>query len=133
MPTLSEFRLTIQLRYEETEDRMYTVFRFETVRIFRQFSYEIDIEEERNDELNQLDFAIRGMTAPSQSLAATGPAVTELVHPALKGNWKIVIAGAKQQTELVVRIMPKSIRMLEEPEEGTIEVTINDEIEIVRD
>lgn len=132
MPTLSEFRLAIGLRYEETDDQMFTFFRFETVRQFRAFSYEIDIVESRDTTLNQVDFRIQGVTAPSQSLATTGPAVTEISYPDLKGNWKVVVGGAKQQTSFIIRVMPKSIRLEEPPDEDLMQVTINDTIEVVR-
>jgi hypothetical protein len=133
MPTLSEFRITIGLRFLESDDQMLTFFRFETVRQFRAFSYEIDIVENRDAALNQVDFRIQGVTAPSQSLASTGPAVTEISYPDLKGNWKVVIEGAKQQTSFIIRVMPKSIRMEEPPDGDQMQVTINESVEVVRD
>ena len=133
MPTLSEFTLQIGLRYEEVEDRMVTFFRFETVRQFRAFSYEIDVVDRLDRERGQIAFIIQGVTAPQQSLAATGPAVKEVVYDDIEGNWEIAIAGAKQQTGFKLRVMPKTLRLIEGPESGFIDVSLVEDVEVVRD
>ncbi len=112
---------------------MVTYFRFETIRQFRAFNYEIDVVDHVDRERGRIDFVIQGVTAPSQSLASTGPALKELVYSDIDGTWEIGVAGAKERTRFELRVMPKTLRLIEGPAEETIVVTLADEIEVVRD
>lgn len=128
---LAEFRLSIRLRHAELEDRMYNVFRFETVRQFRTFSYEVDVTREIDEEKEEITFEVRGVSVPEQSLASVGPAVTEFVEPALHGTYRVVVRGAKEETAFTLRLMPKTMKIVDGPDDGMIAVELVEEIEEV--
>ncbi len=132
MPALSEFRLTLQLRHEEAEGKTLTCFRFETTREFQTFSYEIDVNDTIDQEKREIHFALEGVTAPTQSLAVTGPAAKEICYPQLEGSWKIRVAGAKEDAQFEIRATPKRNRLVQEPERNTIELRLIDEVEVIR-
>lgn len=132
MPTLSEFVLTIGLRYDEAEDTTFTCFRFETLRQFKSFRYQIEVTDEHDPTLKNLTFSLKGVLAPSQMLSSSGPAATELCYPALEGDYRIHIAGAKQKGDFVIRGSKQKIRLVEELDEDFVRIQINDQIEVIR-
>ena len=132
MPTLSEFIVTIGLRYDEAEDQAYTVFRFETVRQFSIYRYDIDIEDEIDRKGKVVRFVIKGVSPPRQDLATSGPAMHEIAYPALEGTYRLQIAGAKQSGECIVRGSTSKVKMIEDISADFVEIRIDDKVEIIR-
>lgn len=131
MPTLSEFDLTLQLRYDEAEDMTYTVFRFETVRQFRSFQYEIEVDSDFDAQAHAIDLKIKGVRAPSLMMPSTGAAYTELTFPRLKGDYDVRISGAKQQGEFRMKVTPKKITLTDVDELNFVHIKVEDDLDVI--
>ena len=82
MPTLTEFTLTLRLRHDQESGITWTIFTFATVREFRSFRYEIQLEESFDPAARTFDFRIQGVQAPKNLMPSSGRAVRELRYAA---------------------------------------------------
>ncbi len=131
MPTLSEFQLTLHLRYEETTGTTYTVFSFSTVRQFRAFQYEIQVEDTLDTTRKVIELTIRGVRAPADLMPSTGSAVKQISFPELQGEYRVDISGAKQFGTFSFSVNSTAIQLLDTPDTNFIHITVQDEIETI--
>lgn len=132
MPTLSEFIMTIGLRYNEADDTTQTFFRFETMRQFQAFRYEVEVEAAMEAEARTLSFTIKGVRAPVALMAATGSAVTEFCYPSLEGEYRVLVSGAKQSGQFRLKASPRRIELLDQEKGDFVQLRLADEIETIR-
>lgn len=132
MPTLSEFIMTIGLRYNEADGTTQTFFRFETTRQFQAFRYEVEVDGNMDAQARTLDFTIKGVRAPVKLMSGTGSAVTEFHYPVLEGEYLITVSGAKQSGSLRFRGSAQEIELLVGEEKDFVQVRLADDIETIR-
>lgn len=132
MPTLSEFIMTIGLRYNEADGSTRTFFRFETTRQFQAFRYEVEVDGTMDMQTRTLDFTIKGVRAPVKLMSGTGSAVTEFHYPLLEGEYVVNVSGAKQSGSLRFRGSAQEIELLSQREKDFVQIRLADEIEKIR-
>ncbi len=132
MPTLAEFTLTIHARREEGEPVVWTIFRFNTVRQFRAFQYGIQISEAINHAEHVIEFRVQGMQAPRNLMPSAGQGMREMAYKDLDGHYRVLVAGARQQTEFTIAVRGDGIDLIDPPSDPSLVVTVEKEIEIVR-
>ena len=132
MPTLAEFTLSIRLRRDEESGMIWTMFRFATVREFRSFRYEIQIEERLDEEAGTITLKIQGVQAPTNLMPSAGAAVREIGYPGLMGEYRVTLAGARQSGNFTIAVGTGDIALVEPPGEGGPIVIIEKGVEIVR-
>lgn len=132
MPTLSEFAVTVGLRHYEADNRRETYFRFETVRQFRVFRYEVEIDEKLDAGNNALDFSIKGVVAAAGLMSSTGSAYREIAYPELLGEFDVHISGAKEAGAFRFRGDENGITLLNVDAGEFVQVKVADEIEMIR-
>lgn len=132
MPTLSEFMITIGLSYNEADKTTQTYFRFETMRQFQAFRYEVEVDAALDAAAGVLSFAIKGVRAPVGLMSAIGSAVTEFRYPVLEGDFLVTVAGAKQSGTFRFRGSARSIELLEQQSADFVQLRLADDIEVIR-
>lgn len=124
--------MTLGLRREEGSDRIDTVLRIATVREFRSFRYEIQVQDRFDAAARTIQLRVQGVQAPTNLMPSAGAAVRELSYPDLAGEYIVEIAGAKQSTCFRFSVEDETIALMEPPEEGTLGVIIEKGVAIVR-
>lgn len=132
MPTLSEFAVTVGVRHYEADDRRETFFRFETIRQFRAFRYEVELGDELNVGNSTLDFTIQGVVAAAGLMSSTGSAYREVAYPELLGEFDVRIAGAKGSGSFRFRGDKTGITLLGTDTGDFVQVNVADEVETIR-
>lgn len=132
MPAPAEFTLTILRRRNEETGLVSTVFRFATVREFRSFRYQIQVEDAFDPELRRIAFRIFGVQAPANLMPGAGAAYREIIYPGLQGEYLVSYAGAKKSGEFRFRVDDEQIAIVEAPKEDGIRIEIEKGIENIR-
>ncbi len=130
MPTLAEFVLTIGARYNRGEDRFWICFRFETLREFRSFRYEVDVDGAFDPKKREFLFKLKGVQTPSTLMASAGPANRELCYPDLHGDYTVRVGGAKEEGSFQMVISPGGNILLGEVDPGLVRVVVREEVEM---
>jgi len=130
--TLSECRITLLLRRYDADGTCIPVVRFSTIREFRAFQYELQVDCERDDATRHAQFRIRGVHAPMNIMPSAGAAVCDIELEGAEGEWRIDLVGARQQDGFTVNFECDAIRVVEPLSDGKIEMVIDEEVEIVR-
>ncbi len=124
--------MTLGLRREEGSARVDTVLRIATVREFRSFRYEIQVQDRFDAAARTIQLRVQGVQAPTNLMPSAGAAVRELSYPDLDGEYTVRITGAKQSADFRISVDDRAIVLLQPPEEGTLGVTIEKGVAIVR-
>jgi len=132
MPTLSEFALTLQMRREEENGMVWTIFRFSTLREFRAFRYDIQVEESMDHKAKAITFQIRGVRAPANLMPSSGVAQHEICYPDLHGTYTVYIAGAKQSGSFSFVVRGEKVRLVEAGTSDFVHITVIEDLEILR-
>lgn len=132
MPTLAEFTLSLRLRRDEESGTIWTIFRFATVREFRAFRYEIQVDDRFNAGARTIDLKIQGVQAPTNLMPSAGAAIREIGYPGLLGEYHITLAGARRSERFTIAVGMDDITLIEAPGEGGPSVVIEKGIENVR-
>ena len=103
-----EYRMLIQPTYDETLKKAGTMFLIETVKQFSSFSYEIVVEETREDKL--LTWALHGLRAPELLMPSFGGAQFRKVYFDLKGVQTFILKKIDgEMNEFKLKISPSSV------------------------
>lgn len=132
MPTLSEFNLTLGRRRNEENGDVVTFFRFATVKEFRSFKYEIQVEDRLNQAAHTIDFRIFGVHAPTNLMPGAGAAVKEIGYSGLQGEYLVTYHGAKQSGTFRFLVDEDGIHLTQPPKEEGLRVHVEKGIENVR-
>lgn len=132
MSTLTEFTLTLSLRREEEENKLWTVFHFATVREFTSFQYQIQIDDRLNLATREIDIRIQGVRVPSDLMPGSGVAVREIAYPNFEGEYRVNVAGAKKSESFTLMMDSEEIRLLERSNPEGIALSIKKGVEIIR-
>lgn len=124
-PRQHEYRLLILSRFHEREQHHKTRILLETTKAFASFQYELSVHATREE--RTLRYKILGLSAPSLSLPASGPARFEREYDDLKGTTDIVIEGLDGSTNTFsVDIAPGSVRVLHKPKHMFVELVVDE-------
>jgi len=100
--------MLIQPTYDETLKKAGTMFLIETVKQFSSFSYEIVVEETREDKL--LTWALHGLRAPELLMPSFGGAQFRKVYFDLKGVQTFILKKIDgEMNEFKLKISPSSV------------------------
>ena len=124
MPTLAEFILRISLYRDTESDSVATLFHFETVRQFRSFRYEIEIEDRIDEKAKRISFGIKGIQISSTTMSGTGFAESEKVYRGLEGEYHVFVKGANQSASFMLQITPDDINITDEQNESFLQVEL---------
>jgi len=129
MPALTEFTLTLQLRRDEESGTIWTVFRFATIREFRSFQYEIQLDDRFDADERAFEFRMSGVQAPKNLMPSSGAALRELRYPDLRGEYTVALAGARQNERFRFTVTDREIVLGERPEGAAVRVDVEKGIE----
>jgi hypothetical protein len=130
-PREREFRLLITSRFHEREQRHKTRILLETTKVFASFQYELSVQSTRED--RTLRYKILGLSAPSLSLPASGPARFEREYDDLHGTTDIVIERLDGSTNTFsVDIAPGTVRVLHQPKDAFVEIVVDEQLRTSR-
>ncbi len=132
MPTLSEFTLSLQLRRDEENGKLWTVFRFSTLREFRSFRYEIQVDDTFDAAARGILFQIRGVRAPANLMPSYGAARREICYANLTGTYTVEITGAKQTGSFSFNVRGEKIRLIDTAGTDFVQVSVLTDVEVVR-
>jgi|GEM_PF-1939052 len=132
MPALSELTLTLCRRRNEESGVVVTVFRFATVREFRSFRYEIQVEETLDEAARSIHFRIHGVHAPANLMPGAGPAAREIGFPGLHGEYRVTYAGASRSGGFGFVVDGEGIRLTDPPAGDELRIVLEKGIENVR-
>ncbi len=132
MPTLAEFTLRLLRRRNEESGLLWTVFRFATVREFRAFRYEIQVEGNLDLAARSIRFKILGVQAPTNLMPGAGAAYKEISYAELEGEYRVDYAGAKQSGSFRFAVGEESLHILELSEGGGLRIEVEKGIENIR-
>lgn len=132
MPSLSEFTLSIRLRRDRESEALFMVFRFATLREFRSFRYEIQVEDLFDPETREIDFKIHGVQAPTNLMPAAGAAGAEIAYPALDGIYRVTLAGARRIESFAIAVAGDEIKLVGPPGLESPRIVIEKGVENVR-
>lgn len=132
MPTLSEFIMTIGLRHLEADTTTQTYFRFETVREFQSFRYQVEVDDALDPGTRTIRFNIKGVRAPVGLMSSSGSAITEVCYPLSEGEYTVLVTGAKQSGSFRFKRRPQGIKLIETEGEDFIRLNVIDKIELIR-
>jgi hypothetical protein len=103
-----EYRMLIQPTYDETLKKAGTLFLIETVKQFSSFSYEVVVEETREEK--QLTWALHGLRAPELLMPSFGGAQFKKVYFDLKGIQTFILKKIDGEVnEFKLKISPSSV------------------------
>ena len=103
-----EYRMLIQPTYDETLKKAGTLFLIETVKQFSNFSYEVVVEETREEK--QLTWALHGLRAPELLMPSFGGAQFKKVYFDLKGMQTFILKKIDGEVnEFKIKISPSSV------------------------
>lgn len=131
MPTLSEFVLTIGLRRNPSNGERETFCRFETQHQFRAFQYEVEIESMIDSDKRVLDFKIKGVTASARLMSSSGPGVSEVVCPELRGEYTVQVSGAQESGSFRFRGDDSGVELLDVDNMKSMKVHVANKIEVI--
>jgi len=121
-----DFLLYLSIGYDEIKDEKFIKFLIETAQHFVVFSYELDVEVEREDK--QLTFIIRGFKAPALPLSQFGPARFEYkMYGYEEGLYKVtIVKKEKVKNIFYVLIAGDEIKVKSEPRKNKfVKININ--------
>jgi hypothetical protein len=126
-PREREYRLLVTSRYHEREQRHKTRILLETTKAFASFQYELSVQATRED--RSLRYRILGLSAPTLSLPASGPARFEREYDDLQGPVDIVIEGLDGSTNTFsFDVAPGAVRIVHQPKEGFVELIPDEQV-----
>jgi hypothetical protein len=100
-----EYRMLIQPTYDETLKKAGTLFLIETVKQFSSFSYEVVVEETREEK--QLTWALHGLRAPELLMPSFGGAQFKKIYFDLKGIQTFILKKIDgEMNEFKLKISP---------------------------
>ncbi|MGA7160352.1 MAG: hypothetical protein WBZ48_05080 [Bacteroidota bacterium] len=103
-----EYRMLIQPSYDETLKKAGILFLIETVKQFSNFSYEVVVEETREEK--RLTWSLHGLRAPELLMPSFGGAQFKKVYFDLKGTQTFILKKIDGETnEFRIKISPTSI------------------------
>jgi hypothetical protein len=110
-----DFTLYLSIDYDEIKDEKFLKFLIETTQHFVAFSYELNVEVQKED--NQLTFLILGFKPPSSPISQFGPARFEYrIYRYKEGIYKItVVKKEKIKNSFQVLITDDKIKVKSEP------------------
>lgn len=120
------------LRLDEAAGTTYTVFTLATVRQFRQFRYEIQLEHQIDPAARKITLTILGVRAPAVMMPSSGSAATEVAFADLAGSYSVEIIGARRSGSFGIEVNSRSIRLSDPPDEQFVSVTVRPEVETIR-
>ncbi|HTY10145.1 MAG TPA: hypothetical protein VMF88_03635 [Bacteroidota bacterium] len=102
-----EYRMLIQPTFDETLKKEGTLFLIETVKQFSSFSYEVVVEETREEK--RLTWALHGLRAPELLMPSFGGAQFKKVYFDLKGTVTFILKKIDgEANEFKVKLSPSS-------------------------
>ncbi len=129
MPALTEFTLTLQLRRDEESSTIWTVFRFATIREFRSFQYQIQVDDRFDAAERTFEFRLSGVQAPKNLMPSSGTALRELRYPDLRGEYTVRLAGARHSERFGFAVADGAITLGERPDGAGVRVDVEKGIE----
>ncbi len=127
IPREREYRLLVTSRFNEREQRHKTGIRLETTKAFASFQYELSVHAARED--RTLRYRILGLSAPSLSLPASGPAHFEREYDDLQGTIDVVIEGLDGSSNTFsFDVAPGTVRVVRQPKEAFVELITDEHV-----
>ena len=100
--------MLIQPTFDQTLKKAGTLFLIETVKQFSNFSYEVVVEETRDEKL--LTWALHGLRAPELLMPSFGGAQFKKVYFDLKGTYTFVLKKIDGEVnEFKIKFLPSSV------------------------
>jgi hypothetical protein len=130
--SLSEFKLTVRQRREESTGRLWTIFRFETMREFNAFRYPLQVEERFDPGGGSIGFRIRGVGTSSTLMPSAGSAGSEHAYPDLSGDFRVTVAGAKRSGSFSLAVDGEMLDLKGNDLEDFVTVVIPKGVEVLR-
>ncbi len=121
-----DFLLYLSVDYDEVRDEKFIKFLIETTQHFVAFSYELDVEVQKEN--NQFTFVILGFKPPSSPLSQFGPARFEYrVYGYKEGLYKItIVKKEKIKNRFQVLIANDEIKIKSEPRKNKfVKIKVN--------
>jgi hypothetical protein len=127
IPREQEYRLLVTSRFHEREQRHKTRVLLETTKAFASFQYELSVQATRED--RTLRYRILGLSAPSLSLPASGPARFEREYDDLQGTFDVVIEGLDGSANtFTFDVAPGAVRIVHQPKEAFVELVPDEHV-----
>ena len=104
MPSQAEYSLGVETRHDEQTGDRSTVLLFSTVREFRSFQYNLDVDDELDAASRTITLRIGGVRPPASLVPSSGVAKKEIAYPRLDGTWKVVVTGARQTESFTLTV-----------------------------
>ena len=116
MPSQAEYSLGVETRHDEQTGDRSTILLFSTVREFRSFQYNLDVDDELDAASRTITLRIGGVRPPASLVPSSGVATKKLAYPGLSGVWRVVVTGARQTESFTLNIDGNNASL--EPIEG---------------
>lgn len=121
-----EFELTLSKAIDKITNQEYISFLISTVKVFENFRYKVDVAEKIDIEKKKISFKIEGLSAPSLTLAKSGPATYEYrLYDFKYTEYELNITKERSGTNTFrFRISKQQIKLITEPKKKFIKLIV---------
>ncbi|MGB9696669.1 MAG: hypothetical protein ACP5P3_04955 [Ignavibacteria bacterium] len=121
-----EFEIILSKAIDKITNQEYISFIIRTVKVFENFRYKIDVTEKIDTEKKKISFRIEGLSAPSLTLAKSGPATYEYkLYDFKNTEYELNISKERSGTNTFkFKVNKQKIKLAAEPRKKFIKLIV---------